>query len=386
MAAMAIAGWFCVAGACGASGNYSRGDLITDGSNQSGGRAGDSVLGSGGDQGEAGTGGFIIANGSGGAGSPRTGGASVTTGGLPGTGGATGGNAVGGVGAGAGAATGGIGAVIGTGGVATGGIVSTGGRASTGGVVGSGGVGTGGAVGSGGAGTGGILGSGGGVGSGTGGATSQQILSIDFVGAIVTGTGGSRVATPAPMALTEVAGLYPAANWNSAGGPAGTLTPLLRADGTSTSASVTWSAPYLSTSFGVYFVGMTDAPGNTRMMNGYLDPSNGTTPASTITVSGLPWTGGCDVYVYFLGGLGNLPAGETRSHKLAIGSASFTVSQAAPSPTIFPGFTLATATAGDYVVFKNVTGTSFTLTSTAVSGTTKRAPVNGLQIVWPTGS
>jgi hypothetical protein len=37
-------------------------------------------------------------------------------------------------------------------------------------------------------------------------------------------------------------------------------------------------------------------------------------------------------------------------------------------------------------VFKQVTGTSFTLTSTAVSGNTLRAPINGIQIVWPTGS
>jgi len=39
-------------------------------------------------------------------------------------------------------------------------------------------------------------------------------------------------------------------------------------------------------------------------------------------------------------------------------------------------------------VFKNVTGSQLTLTSTAVSTTTMalRAPVNGFQIVWPSGS
>ena len=45
-------------------------------------------------------------------------------------------------------------------------------------------------------------------------------------------------------------------------------------------------------------------------------------------------------------------------------------------------------TTGDYVVFTNVTGASFTLTSAAISASDNnmRAPVNGIQIVWPSGS
>jgi len=56
-------------------------------------------------------------------------------------------------------------------------------------------------------------------------------------------------------------------------------------------------------------------------------------------------------------------------------------------PATFTGYTLAPAGgAGNYVVFRNLTGASFTLTATPDSGSTKRAPVNGLQIVAPTGS
>jgi hypothetical protein len=194
------------------------------------------------------------------------------------------------------------------------------------------------------------------------------------------------------MAATETAGVKPAAHWNEAAGAASTtaLTPLVQADGTNLmGSSVSWTATTTSTSPGVYWAGMTDMAGDTRMMNGYLDPAAGTsaTATATITVSGLSaLTGGYDVYVYFMA---QLASGKTRSHKLAIGSTGFTVSQSGASPTTFPGYSAATdgGTTGNYVLFKNVTGTSFTLTSTPVTTNDNalRAPVNGMQIVWPSG-
>ena len=128
------------------------------------------------------------------------------------------------------------------------------------------------------------------------------------------------------------------------------------------------------------------------MMNGYLDPAGGSPPAATITVTGLPApfaTSGYDVYVYFLAALGD---GQTRKHQLTLTTSNYnmsvTVSQTGPTQVQFSGYTLATATTGNYVVFKNVTGSQLNLTSTAVSTTTMalRAPVNGFQIVWPSGS
>lgn len=189
-----------------------------------------------------------------------------------------------------------------------------------------------------------------------------------------------------PMASTETAGVKPATHWNEAAGASSSLSPLVQADGTSlTGSNVTWSASTTSTSPGVYSAGLTDMAGDVRMMNGYLDPANGSAPSATVMVSGLSaLTGGYDVYVYFLA---QLASGKTRSHKLAIGSTAITVSQS--GPTAFSGYSQATngGSTGNYVVFKNVTGTSFTLTSTAVSASdsTLRAPVNGMQIVWPSG-
>ena len=61
------------------------------------------------------------------------------------------------------------------------------------------------------------------------------------------------------------------------------------------------------------------------------------------------------------------------------------VTQAGSSSAVFPGYVVVPAAGGNTVIFRNVTGTSFTLTATPVSGT-PRAPVNGLQIVSPTGT
>ena len=91
-------------------------------------------------------------------------------------------------------------------------------------------------------------------------------ISIDFVG------GGI------PMALSETAGVFPAAQWNSAAGAAGTLSALVQSDGSATIAAVTWDGG------GVWQIPVPDAPGNTRMMTGYLDPRT----TSTVVVSGLP--------------------------------------------------------------------------------------------------
>jgi hypothetical protein len=113
------------------------------------------------------------------------------------------------------------------------------------------------------------------------------------------------------------------------------------------------------------------------MMNGYLDPFF----MATITVTGLPaplTSTGYDVYVY---ANGDVTAGDTRTGSYAIGTNTQTVTQMGPSP--FMG-TFAQAVGGgmgNYVVFRRVTGASFTLTSTVGTGQTKRAPLNGLQIV-----
>jgi hypothetical protein len=109
---------------------------------------------------------------------------------------------------------------------------------------------------------------------------------------------------------------------------------------------------------------------------------------AVVTVSGLPASvtgGGYDVYVYVTGDVGT--GTSTRTYSSSIGTTMFTVSQTGPAPTSFSAFTLAPAGgAGNYIVFRNLNTATFTLTATPGTGTNMRAPVNGLQIVSPTGS
>jgi len=126
-------------------------------------------------------------------------------------------------------------------------------------------------------------------------------------------------------------------------------------------------------------------------MNGYLDPKAADSPA-TINVTGLPsqMSGGYDVYVYCYAGIGTT-ATDTRISKYTIGSTTQSLKQTGPSAQTFPGYTLAPeGGAGDYVVFRNLTTTSFILTATPAGSTATpavmRAPVNGIQIVYPSGS
>ena len=123
------------------------------------------------------------------------------------------------------------------------------------------------------------LGTGGAGGAGTGGTggigvdapIASMIISIDFVGGVV---GDAGITGTVAMATTEAAGVKPATNWNSAASNAGTLSSLKLADGTTSSASVTWNAA------GTWSLYLTDAPGDTRMMNGYLDPRATSSPAT----------------------------------------------------------------------------------------------------------
>jgi hypothetical protein len=210
-------------------------------------------------------------------------------------------------------------------------------------------------------GPGGVNGPGGG-----GGDAGPVILSIDFVGGGV------------PMTPTESAGVVAARYWNSVAGPAGSAAALLLSDGSASPASVSWNAPGEGISPGIWRLAYTDAPGNVRMMNGYLDPSS----QATITVSNLPaaiTAGGYDVYVY---AYADVPSNEARTYGYAIGTTSLTVTQTGPDANTFPGFTLAPEHGpGTYMIFRKVTGSAFTLKATPI--VVNRAPVNGLQIVWP---
>jgi len=144
---------------------------------------------------------------------------------------------------------------------------------------------------------------------------------------------------------------------------------------------------------GTYSIGYTDMPGDVRMMNGFLGPPWAVIPAAgatLLTVSGLPASiasGSYDVYVYVLGS----PV-AMRSYQYAIGNASITVVQSTgppiPPATPYPYTVAPEMGMGTHIIFQGVTGASFSLTVKPVAGATNspRAPVNGFQIVSPSGS
>jgi hypothetical protein len=385
----------CLLGAaCGPSPQYSRTPPNVDGSAEPRGSGGAiAIAGGAGRQG----------GGSGVAGPPATGGIGGKTGtvagGAPGgasgetsatdSGGRIDSGAMGGAGTET-AATGGAGSGNSSGnGAATGGVPGTGGHA----VGGNGAIGGGGSSGNGGGGATGAGGSSGGSagGSAGGGAPATRILSIDFVGG-VPGAPGPRGGVA--MDPTEIAGVVPAKNWNTAPGGTGSLATLAYSDGTVASgAKAMWAAPHNNAATSsTWSVGYTDVPGDVRMMNGYLDPSWDNTPPSTaadiLTVSGLPAGGPYDVYVYVKG---EFSTGGSRTYEYAIGATKATLTQvSAPLTQPSSPFVYRLAPeggAGNYVVFQQVSGATLVLSvkPTSASDSYYRSPVNGIQIVWRNG-
>lgn len=184
---------------------------------------------------------------------------------------------------------------------------------------------------------------------------------------------------PNPLAASETAGVVAQTHWNNATGATRTSPlPLVDQTGAATGATVTWTAN------GTWMTPITDSPGNRRMMKGYLDTTS--TSTTTITVAGLtPRT--YDVYVY--------ADGENKTYDR---SAAYTLSGSGITPktialtdaasTNFSStFKRANDSSGNYVKFTIAAG-AFTLTAVPLDAdsATRRAPVNGIQIVPSTAS
>jgi hypothetical protein len=218
-------------------------------------------------------------------------------------------------------------------------------------------------------------------------AVAPIIISIDFVGGQPAGSGVWGVVAMDP---NELAGVKPATHWNSAPGDTGTLTLLVSSSGSATAASANWNVPEVGGQ-SIWSNSFTDAPGNTRMMTGYIEARSVDHPG-TISVTDLPAqvSSGYDVYVYCYSAV---DSGDTRNYQYTIGSTTYSVSQPSPTSSSFPGYAQAvggdggTAGAGNYVVFRNLTGSSFTLIAQPRGSTwgVERAPVNGIQVVYPSG-
>ena len=188
-------------------------------------------------------------------------------------------------------------------------------------------------------------------------------ISISFVGT-----------SPALMSAAETAGIIPKANWNNATGAARpTALALVDETGVQTNAVVTWA------SNNGWMTPIADQPGNARLMKGYLDTTS--TSTTTVTVTGLS-PRSYDVYVYVDGdnGVTERSAAYTIS---GAGITTKTINLTDAANTNFCGtFTSTDNSNGNYVRF-SISGSAFTLTATPNLSTlrTRRAPVNGIQIV-----
>ena len=198
---------------------------------------------------------------------------------------------------------------------------------------------------------------------------------------------------PAGSALFSVdgpAGVLNTATWNNTtllnGGPV-SLNQDLNGSATATTATVTWSSNNTWTSTGRGEENNFATGENRDLMAGYLDTAGvGGTPA-IVTVSGLnfpssPFTLGYDVYVYSQGGVngrgGTYTIGATSIYHEATEAFSgvFIEDTTVDTPTGPEG-----SFGSNYMVFRNVTGDSFTLQGVPTVGNPARAAINAIEIV-----
>ena len=197
----------------------------------------------------------------------------------------------------------------------------------------------------------------------TTGATVTGAIGINFVGT-----------SPTLMAASDTAGLVSKPHWNNALGATRTTgLELVNEFGGTSGAKVTW------VSDGGWMTPTLDAAGSSRLMKGYLDTSS--TSATIITVAGLT-PQYYDVYVYADGDNKAYDRGAAYTMS-GSGISTATVNLIDRASTNFAGtFTRANNSGGNYVKFTiNASGFTITAKPTAPTDGTRRAPVNGIQVV-----
>jgi len=213
--------------------------------------------------------------------------------------------------------------------------------------------------------------------------TSSSATNTTSVSLLVTSTNVSISinfsGTGTAMASSESAGVVPLTGWNNAAGGSGALT-LTDATGAATGASITWTL-----GGDTWATGITDNPGNYRMMKTYLDTTDANT--TTLSVSGLPANAaGWTVYVYCDG---DNPETRTGAYTISgTGITAATINAIDTANVNFSGtFIQASNSAGNYVMFTipNVSGFAVSV-KTVAGAATLRAPVNGMQIIPVSGS
>jgi hypothetical protein len=191
-------------------------------------------------------------------------------------------------------------------------------------------------------------------------------------GAVVAINFGADEPAGAGSAVSGAAGVLGTVNWNNLETLTGDGAALSAdVDGASVASGVTvsWTSNNTWSSGGRSEDNNSAPEGDDRnLMIGYLD-TNGEDPNSVV-VSGLADDATYDVVVYTKGGV------IGRGGEYTIGDQTFAHSDAAP----FSGDYVFGA-AGDYLVFKDVSGSSFELVGLPTTGSPPRAPINGIEIV-----
>ncbi len=196
----------------------------------------------------------------------------------------------------------------------------------------------------------------------TAGAVSgSTFIGVNFV--------GKASYTPS-MEPAEEAGALPQSHWNNAVGGSGSDFALFDDDGSPTGVLLTWRAT-------TGYTRITDAPGDARMMRGYLAPLPGE-PIS-VSATGLDSVFGGSPYsliVYFDG----YNTAEDWVIRFTAGGASQLGTDKRGihfSGTFVPD----TGTGGNYVRFDHLTGDTFTLEAESAVAGAGSAAINGFQIL-----
>lgn len=218
------------------------------------------------------------------------------------------------------------------------------------------------------------------------GVASATTISINFTDA------GSVDSTMLSTDIAGVAGTHTRVdNWNNVPGGNGTTPGLIYSDGSASGASV-----QVSGSIGNWRITpLAPTGGDDRMWKGYTDFDGNT---GTISITGLSLSGTYDVYVYFDGDNGS----NWRVATYTLGSSSFSAEDSENTnwgagqntgkvyqhPVAGTGGNQTWPVSpnnneGNYIVFTGVSGSSFDLLVQGTGGSTgtRRAPVNGIQIV-----
>jgi hypothetical protein len=193
---------------------------------------------------------------------------------------------------------------------------------------------------------------------------------------------GADAPNAATSSVAGPAGLLNTATWNNENGANQAVPQILNADVggalTPTSATVTWSSNGTWSSTGLGEENNTATGQNHNLMAGYLDTGGLGQTGVSITFANLPAVSPAyDVYVYIQGGV------NSRGGTYTIGSTTIehTVTSSFNGTFLQDTLPVGTTANSNYIVFHNLTGSSFTLNTVPTIGSPERAPVNAVEIV-----